>query len=60
MLKERDKNFERDDVYEGLTAIISVRVPEKIIQYEGQTKNKLFTPEARTAISNVFYENFIY
>jgi topoisomerase-4 subunit B len=59
-LKERDKNFEGDDVREGLTAIISVRVPEKLIQYEGQTKNKLFTPEAKNAVSDVFYDKFMY
>jgi topoisomerase-4 subunit B len=37
-----------------LTAVISIRVPEKIIQYEGQTKNKLFTPEAYSAVKKVF------
>jgi topoisomerase-4 subunit B len=60
MLKEKDKNFEGDDVREGLAAVVSVRVPEKLIQYEGQTKNKLFTPEAGTATKHVFLEKFEY
>ncbi|MDR2821568.1 MAG: DNA topoisomerase IV subunit B, partial [Mycoplasmataceae bacterium] len=60
LLKERDKNFEGDDIREGLTAVISVRVPEALIQYEGQTKNKLFTPEAKAAVNDVFYEKFIH
>ncbi|GMO15682.1 MAG: DNA topoisomerase IV subunit B [Mycoplasmoidaceae bacterium] len=60
LLKEKDKNFEGDDIREGLTAVISVRVPESLIQYEGQTKNKLFTPEAKTAVTAAFYDKFIY
>ncbi|MGL4647115.1 MAG: DNA topoisomerase IV subunit B [Mycoplasmoidaceae bacterium] len=46
ILKEKDQNFDSTDVREGITAIISVKVPEKLISYEGQTKNKLFTQEA--------------
>ena len=45
LLKEKDKNLDSEDIKEGLVAIISVQVPENIITYEGQTKNKLFTPE---------------
>ncbi|MDR2823214.1 MAG: DNA topoisomerase IV subunit B [Mycoplasmataceae bacterium] len=60
LLKERDKNFEGDDVREGLTAIISIRVPEKLISYEGQTKNKLFTQEAYGAVKHVFEQKFNY
>jgi topoisomerase-4 subunit B len=60
LLKEKDKNFEGDDVREGLTAVISVRIPEKIISYEGQTKNKLFTQEAHTAVKRVFSPKFTY
>jgi topoisomerase-4 subunit B len=56
MLKEKEKNFDGEDVREGLSAVISVKVPEKIIQYEGQTKNKLFTPEAKTAVYEVIYD----
>jgi topoisomerase-4 subunit B len=60
LLKEKDKNFEGDDVREGLTAIISTYIPEKLISYEGQTKNKLFTQEAYTAVKRVFQPKFIY
>lgn len=53
LIKTKDKNLESSDVREGLTAVISVKVPEKLISYEGQTKNKLFTPEAREACKKV-------
>ncbi len=46
LLKEKEKNLDSDDIIEGIIAIISVQVPENIITYEGQTKNKLFTPSA--------------
>ena len=46
LLKEKDKSLDGEDVREGIVAIISVQVPENIITYEGQTKNKLFTPDA--------------
>ncbi|MDD3821702.1 MAG: DNA topoisomerase IV subunit B [Bacilli bacterium] len=55
-LKNKDKNFEGSDVREGLTAIISLKVPEKILQFEGQTKSKLGTPLARTVVENIVYE----
>jgi topoisomerase-4 subunit B len=60
LLKDKDKDFEGDDVREGITAVISVMVPEKLIQYEGQTKNKLYTPEAGAAVKKVFGEKLIY
>jgi topoisomerase-4 subunit B len=47
-------------VREGLTAVISVRVPEKIIQYKNQTKDELSTPEAATAIKKVFGQQFAF
>lgn len=50
LLKEKDKNLEGSDIREGLTAIISVRIPEEKLQFEGQTKGKLGTPEARSAL----------
>lgn len=53
LLKEKESNFDGSEIREGLVAIVSVRVPEKIIQYEGQTKNKLFTQEARSAVEKV-------
>lgn len=58
LLKEKDKNLEGDDVREGLSAIISIGVPERLINYEGQTKNKLFTPEASDAVKKVISTEF--
>ena len=55
-LKDKDENLEGADVREGLTAVLSIRVPENILQFEGQTKNKLGTPEARIAVENVVGE----
>ena len=43
LLKEKDKNLEGSDVREGLTSILSVSVPEDLLQFEGQTKGKLGT-----------------
>lgn len=59
-LKERDKNFEGSDVREGLTAVISVKIPEKLISYEGQTKNKLFTQEAKFAVQKIVSEQLYF
>jgi topoisomerase-4 subunit B len=59
-LKEKDKNLEGTDVREGLTAIISVRIPEDMLQFEGQTKAKLGTPEARSAVDQVVSEQLAY
>ena len=56
ILKEKDSNLEGIDIREGLTAIISVRVPEDKLQFEGQTKNKLGTAEAKAAVEAVVYE----
>jgi len=56
LLKEKDPNLEGMDIREGLTAIISVRVPETLLQFEGQTKGKLGTAEAKTAVETVVYE----
>lgn len=60
ILKDRDKNLEGSDVREGITAIISVLVPEKIIAYEGQTKNKLFTQEVYGVVKKLFSEKFFF
>jgi DNA gyrase subunit B len=53
-LKEKDTNLSGEDTREGLTAVISIKVPEP--QFEGQTKGKLGNPEARTAVESVFGE----
>ncbi|HEY0010626.1 MAG TPA: DNA topoisomerase subunit B [Candidatus Paceibacterota bacterium] len=56
ILKENEENFTGDDVLEGITAVISVKMPE--IQFEGQTKAKLGSVEARGAVETVFGEAF--
>ncbi|HCR4467922.1 TPA: DNA topoisomerase IV subunit B [Enterococcus faecium] len=56
LLKERDKNLEGSDFREGLAAVLSIRVPENLLQFEGQTKEKLGTPVARTVVDNVISE----
>ncbi|EME7120335.1 DNA topoisomerase IV subunit B [Enterococcus faecium] len=56
LLKERDKNLEGSDFREGLAAVLSIRVPENLLQFEGQTKEKLGTPVARTVVDNVIRE----
>ena len=55
-IKNKDKAFEGTDVREGLTAIISVQIPEGILQFEGQTKAKLGTPIARSIVENITTE----
>ncbi|WP_207695035.1 DNA topoisomerase 4 subunit B [Enterococcus sp. DIV0212c] len=56
LLKEKDKNLEGSDFREGLAAVLSIRVPENLLQFEGQTKEKLGTPMARNAVDNVVGE----
>ena len=56
-LKAKDKNFEGPDTREGLTAIISLQIPEKLLQFEGQTKGKLGSPAARTATDSITTEH---
>ncbi|MFK8249000.1 DNA topoisomerase IV subunit B [Leuconostoc mesenteroides] len=56
LLKDKDKNLEGTDVREGLSAVISLRVPEQFLQFEGQTKDKLGTPEARGIVDSVVNE----
>lgn len=58
LLKEKDKNLDGNDFREGLTAIISVRIPENILQFESQTKVKLVTVSARTAVESLVSEQF--
>lgn len=54
ILKEKDENFTGDDVLEGITAVVSVKLPQ--IQFEGQTKSKLGSVEAQGAVATVFGE----
>lgn len=60
ILKEKDKNLDGSDIREGLTAIISVRIPEEKLQFEGQTKGKLGTSEARSVVDSVVSEKLAY
>ncbi len=60
LLKEKEKNLEGSDIREGLASIISVRIPEDILQFEGQTKGKLGTSEARSAVDSVVSEKLLY
>ena len=55
-IKAKDKALEGGDVREGLTAVISLKIPESLLQFEGQTKGKLGTPEARTAVDAIVTE----
>ncbi|MEK7135931.1 MAG: DNA gyrase subunit B, partial [Patescibacteria group bacterium] len=54
ILKEKDENFTGDDVLEGITAVVSVKLQE--IQFEGQTKSKLGSVEAQGAVATAFGE----
>lgn len=60
LLKEKDKNLEGSDIREGLSSIISVRIPEELLQFEGQTKSKLGTSEARSAVDSIVSEHLAY
>ena len=60
LLKEKEKNLEGTDIREGLSAIVSVRIPENLLQFEGQTKGKLGTSEARSAVDMVVTEQLMY
>lgn len=60
LLKEKDKNLEGSDIREGLSAVVSVRIPESLLQFEGQTKSKLGTTEARSAVDSVVSEKLLY
>ncbi len=60
LLKDKDKNLEGSDVREGLSAVVSVRIPEELLQFEGQTKGKLGTPEARQIVDSVVNEQLGY
>ncbi len=55
-IKGKEKSLEGSDVREGLTAVISLKIPEGILQFEGQTKGKLGTPQARVAVETIVSE----
>ena len=56
LIKAKDGSLEGNDVREGLTAVISLRIPEALLQFEGQTKGKLGTPSARSIVESIVYE----
>ena len=58
ILKEKEENLSGDDLREGLTAIVSIKIPEP--QFEGQTKQKLGNAEARTAVEGIVSEKLTY
>jgi len=58
LLKEKEDNLTGDDIREGLTAVILVKLPDP--QFEGQTKNKLGNPEVRRYVEQVMNEYFSY
>ena len=57
IIKDKDKNLEGSDIREGIAAVISLRIPEGYLQFEGQTKDKLGTPKARTLVDNFTNES---
>ncbi len=60
LLKEKDKNLEGNDIREGFTAVISIKIPEEKLQFEGQTKGKLGTAEARSVVDTIVAEHLLY
>lgn len=58
LLKDKEENLSGDDIREGLTAVILVKLPDP--QFEGQTKNKLGNPEVRRYVEQVMNEYFAY
>ena len=57
LVKTKDGSFSGEDVREGLSAVINLKIPENLLQFEGQTKGKLGTPEARNVTETITYEN---
>src|SRR5690625_1345742 len=59
-LKTKDKNLEGSDIREGMTAVISIKLPEHLLQFEGQTKGRLGTSEARGLMETRLQEQLPY
>ncbi len=60
LIKTKEPNLEGSDIREGLTAIISIRVPESLLEFVGQTKDKLGTPEAKGAIDELIQKHLMF
>ena len=56
----RGKKLEGSDIREGLTVVISLKIPESLLEFEGQTKGKLGTPQATSVVSNFIYNKLTY
>jgi topoisomerase-4 subunit B len=59
-IKTREPNFEGPDVREGLTAIISVKISETYLEFSGQTKDKLSTPEIKKLVDEVVQKDLYF
>lgn len=59
IIKPKDSNLEGVDIREGIICIISLKISEDLLEFEGQTKSKLGTPDARNATDQIVYENLI-
>ena len=59
-LKEKDANIDGIDIRTGLTVVVSAKIPENILEFEGQTKSKLGTPIAKTVFDQLTYDKFSY
>lgn len=60
LIKAKEGVLEGNDAREGLTAVINLKIPENLLQFEGQTKGKLGTPEARSIVESVVYDALKY
>jgi len=60
LIKSKEGTFEGSDIREGLTAVMNLRIPENLLQFEGQTKSKLGTPEARSVVESIVYDALRY
>ncbi|MGM9878381.1 MAG: DNA topoisomerase IV subunit B [Bacilli bacterium] len=59
LLKGKD-SIDGSDAREGISAVISLKIPESLLQFEGQTKGKLGTPQAKTVVENIVYDKLSY
>lgn len=60
LLKEKDENLDGVDLREGLICIVSLKISEDLLEFEGQTKSKLGTPDARNATDQIVYEKLTF
>ncbi len=60
LLKQKESNLEGDDLREGLTTIISIKIPEKFLEFVGQTKDSLRTYKAKQAVEEIINQKLIF